>query len=128
MLDGRDDLRRDDLRQARDRHAPAERAGRHHQHEHEATGFHRLDEDAGQGLPFQRAVDHEAEKQCVQAGDRGRLGRREQPAEHAAEQDHRREQRPDAVAKGFDQSGEPDKGLPRKAFALGDDRHHHHQR
>ena len=61
--------------------------------QHDRRRLDRLHRDLDQHPPVQRPVPDEAEKQRPgDGGDRG-LGRREQARRHAADQDHRRQQR-----------------------------------
>ena len=128
IFDRVDNHRGERLRHAADRKAPAQRTRCHHQHQHQTGSLDRLDQDARQHAPFKRAINHEAQEQRIHRGNRCRLGRREVTTEHAAEQDHRRHQRPYAVAECTPDGGEAGERLATEALPLGNDRHHHHQR
>ena len=95
-MNRRDQRRRDHLRNARDRHAPAEGACRHDQYHDDAGCLGGVDEDFRQVLQLQRAIYDESEEERVQIRHRCCFGRREETAEHSTQKDHRREQRPDA--------------------------------
>ena len=49
----------------------------------------------GKRAQVEVAIDEQAEDQRIDGRDAGRFGRREDAAHHAAEQDHRRHQRPE---------------------------------
>ena len=62
-------------------------------------------------------ADDEAQEQRVQVGDRRGFGRREQSAEHAAQQDHRRQERPHAVLEREPDVAEAAEGMARQPLA-----------
>ena len=85
----------DGLRDAADRQAPAERRRRHHQRQHHAGGLDGVDDDPRQ-LREDRSRDRRTGRGTARrsaATPAASVGVK-MPRDHAAEQDHRRHQRP----------------------------------
>ena len=120
--------RRQRLRHLGDRHAPAQRASRHHQRRHDADRFDGINQDLRDIGRVQRAVDHQPQQQRIARRDRGGLGRREQPAEHAGQQDDRRHHRQESITERPRQLRPAGEVLAREPLALADHHHHRHQR
>src|SRR5262249_53709690 len=76
---------------------PGERAGRRYDDQDLRDQRGRIDRDGPELRPGELAVDEHRDHDGVDAGETGRFGRRGQAAVNAAEDDDRRQQRPDRI-------------------------------